>query len=314
LPRRSLSSRRIVLLGAGRGLAAVLAALRDEDAELTVIVSVADDARSGRELRRRMAGSSVDDLRRSLEALTGDEAALARAFRRPLKVERLGRHPLGNLVVASLATAFGDYGRASIWLGEQLGIAGTVLPATTQPVQVEIENVARSEEAEGPHGSSATGPMLRFVSGPLTSPPAAVEAIERADWVLLAPGSLFRSVLSTSATPELSGALELTSAPVVWIANLQPDLKETADMKAVDHLLTLRRHAVRVDSVIYDPSADLTFVPEELASYGVKALPRVLVGAKPGRHDPERLRAALRALIGLPTSTTTSTAAERPPD
>ena len=60
----------------------------------------------------------MEDLRRSLESLSGEEGALVRAIRRPLTIERLGKQPLGNLVIASVASAFGDYETASRWLGE----------------------------------------------------------------------------------------------------------------------------------------------------------------------------------------------------
>jgi len=253
-------------------------------------VRVVDDGGPG--------GESVGDLRRALEALSGDEVALARAFKRPLTIERLGRHPLGNLVITSLAHGLGDYGRASAWLGTQLRIAGTVLPATAQPVRYEIEAGC----------SGASGRTLRFLSGPPEAPAAAVQAIERAQWVLLAPGSLFTSVLSASAVPQLAAALKETQGAVVWIANLQRDSDEPADMTAIDHVLALRRHGVRVDAVVYDPSAELAFSREELAKHGVGAVTGELLGAPLHCHDPGRLRAVLHELIGSRQAIATSTA------
>ena len=284
----------MVLLGGGRGLAALVRALQGEDVDLTVIVRVVDDDGPG--------GESLGDLRRALEALSGDEVALARAFKRPLTIERLGRHPLGNLVIASLARALGDYGRASAWLGQQLEIAGTVLPATTQPVRYEI--------AGGLEASSRT---LHFVSPPPESPAAAVHAIARAQCALLAPGSLFESVLPASAVPQLAAALRETQASVVWIANLEADPDEGVEMTAIDHLLALRRHGVRVDTVVYDPSAGLAFTSDELARHGVRAVAAELRGVRFDSHDPARLRSVLRELIGSRPTAATSTAADPRP-
>jgi uncharacterized cofD-like protein len=89
-----LAHQRIAVFGGGHGLAAVLRALRDEGADLTVIVTVADDGGSSGQLRRRGDGPAVGDLRRSLIALADDEVALVRASKRPLTLNRLGRHPL----------------------------------------------------------------------------------------------------------------------------------------------------------------------------------------------------------------------------
>jgi 2-phospho-L-lactate transferase/gluconeogenesis factor (CofD/UPF0052 family) len=279
LPRQSRSNSSVVVLGAGRGLASVLRALRDEDSRLTAIVSIAYDGTDGGDDRHRLTSAAVEDLRRSLEALTGEEGALLRAIRRPLTIERLGRHQLGNLMIASVATAFGDYGRASTWLGEQLGVGGA-------------------------SDSGRKVSRLRFAGGRTESPDAAVAAIEHAQWALLAPGSPYRSMISTAGAPDLVRALRSTRARVLWIANLEPGSGEGAKMAAIDQLLALRSHGIRVDAVMHDPAATFTFDPAELTGYGVESVPRELRSTTdPGVHDPDRLRLALRRLIGSrPTS------------
>ena len=98
-----------------------------------MIVSIAYDEDVSQEAQARPTGRTVEDLRRSLEALTDDEGALLRAIRRPLTVGPLGEQPLGNLVIGSVASAFGDYGTASRWLGEQLGIAARYCPPRLRP-------------------------------------------------------------------------------------------------------------------------------------------------------------------------------------
>ena len=240
---------------------------------------------------RRLTGAAVEDLRRSLEAMTGEEGALLRAFSRPLTIENLGRNPLGNLVIASVAAAIGDYGRASIWLGEQLGVGGAVLPATVEPIQEQID--APRPRSEG--GVEPSLGRLRFVGESIQSPDEAVVAIRQAGWALLAPGSLYRDVLSTAAVPNLAAALNRTRARVVWIANLEPG---TANMTAMDHLAALRLHDVRVDVVLHDPSAGLRFDPSELTEHGVQSVARPLrSNGNPAVHDLESLRSALRAMI-----------------
>ncbi len=303
LQRRSPSNSSVVVLGAGRGLTSLLRAVRDEDSRLTAIVSIAHEGDGGGDARQRLASAAVEDLRRSLEALSAEEGALLRAIRRPLTIERLGRHRLGNLVIASVATAFGDYGRASTWLGEQLGIGGAVLPATVEPVQLQIEVAQETAASSG--GSGHKLRRVRFVGGRAESPDAAVAAIRHADWALLAPGALYRSVVSTAGVPDLVRALRSTRARVLWIANLEPGSREAAGMAAGDHLLALRSHGIRVDAVMHDPSAMLRFDPSELTRYGVESVPRALRNvANPGVHDPERLRPALWGLIGSrPTGT-----------
>jgi uncharacterized cofD-like protein len=299
LPKQSQSNCSVVVLGGGRGLASVLRALRDEDSRLTVIVSIAYAGQHGGDAQHRLTGAAVEDLRRSLEALTGEDDALLRAIKRPLTIESLGRHPLGNLLIASVAKAFGDYGRASTWLGEQLGIGGAVLPATVEPVQVQIESVEEVPTAESSGGSERKLSRLRFVGERAESPEAAVAAIEHAQWALLAPGSLYRSVIPAAGVPDLVSVLRSTAARVLWIANLEADSGEAANMLAIDQLLALQLQAIRVDAVMHDPSATLRFDPADLTAHGVESIRRKLAStANPAVHDPGQLRLALRELIG----------------
>jgi uncharacterized cofD-like protein len=290
-------------------LASVLSALRGVDMGLTVIVSIADERGRGADPHQRLAGAGVEELRRSLEALSG-EGPLLRAIRRPLTIERLGRHPLGNLALASAAAAFGDYSRASIWLGEQLGIDGAVLPATIEPPKRETKVVDQKALFASPrsHGRGRKVRKLRFFGEGAESPEAAIAAIHNAQWVLLAPGALYRSVLSTAAVPDLAAALCSTSAPVVWIANLEPDPLEAPDLSAIEHMLVMRLHGVRVDAVLHDPAATLKFDPADLTSHGAESVSRTLRSrTDTALHDPDRLRLALSALFSsYPTRTVDS--------
>jgi uncharacterized cofD-like protein len=276
----------------------VLRALRGHDRDLTVIVPIAHDANVSQAGQDHPGEGTVEDLRRSLEALSDEQGVLLRAIRRPLTVGRLGEQPLGNLVIGSVASAFDDYSTASRWLGEQLGIAGAVLPATTQPVFRELEAVG--EPSGVPRGGSGQELWrVTFRSENIEAPAAAVAAIKEARWVLLAPGSLYQSVLSTVAVPDVAAALARTRARVVWIANLEPGTRDTADVTGIDHLRALALHGVRVEVVLHDPAASLRFDAAGLQSFGVKSMPRALRSSHDARlHDPASLRAALGDLLG----------------
>jgi uncharacterized cofD-like protein len=276
----------------------VLHALRGADKQLTVIVSIALDAEGCGDPRQRITGAGVGDLRRSLEALSAEDGPLLRAIRRPLNVERLGQHPLGNLALASAAAALGDYGQASSWLGEQLGVEGAVLPATNEPAVTKIESVEDRATGQAQGGPRRPVRMLRFVGTRPHPPEAAIVAIEHAEWVLLAPGALYRSVLSAAAVPDLASAIRRSSARVAWIANLEPDPEP---MTAIDQLRVLSLHGIHVDLVLYDAAARLRLDGCELAKHGVEAVSRPLrSNTNPAVHEPEQLRAALSSLIGPP--------------
>jgi uncharacterized cofD-like protein len=288
----------VAILGGGHGVAAVLRALRAYEADLTVIVTMADDGGSSGELRRRWGGPAVGDMRRSLVALTGEQGPSGRALAAPVSIARFGEHPLGNLLLYSLAKAFGDLEVASEWLSAQLRVNARVLPATAEPVTLVASVGGRTIRGETAIAAAPGGvDSLSFEPHrPTVSTPAA-EAIARADWVILAPGSLFTSILAVSALPDIKSELSVTRARVLWICNLEPQRPETDAMSAAEHLQTLRSHGVRVDAALFDPAATLHFTPRELEAAEIPALPHSLTSAVPGRHDPALLSAALRELF-----------------
>jgi uncharacterized cofD-like protein len=284
----------LVVLGRGRGLGSVLRTLREFDNPLTVIVATAECVDDG--ASSDSAGEpALSELRQSIEALTDDRAALARALRRPLTLDRLGSHPLGNLMLGSLAAAFGDLGVASIWLGDQLGIGGAVVPATVDPLSYVIEPERRGSRRT----DSGGGPELRRLrlipERPQTSL-TALDAIAEADLIVMAPGTLFAGVLAVSAIPAIRQAVRAASARVVWIGN--PQFQEGDSL--LDQLDALHRHQVRVDAVMFDPDTDPAVPPDRLVAQGVEAIPRKLGVPATGEYSYELLGAALTELLATP--------------
>lgn len=294
---------RIVILGGGHGVAAVVSALRDRGSDLTVIVSVADDGGSSGELRRLWGGPAIGDLRRSLIALAGEQDSAGRALEAPVQVADLGPHPLGNLVLCSLSHAFGDLRIASLWLTRELGLSARALPATVEPVTLVADGgagVVRGESAIG----SVTNRTSRITYDPPRprTPADAMDAIAEADYILLAPGSLFTSVLAVAALPDITPALSATSGRVVWICALEPENPECCEMSAADHLAALHRHGVRVDTVLFDPSATLHLRADELEAARLRGNAHPLMSRNPGRHDPGLLGDALSRVFAAEAS------------
>jgi uncharacterized cofD-like protein len=289
----------LVVLGRGRGLGSVLRTLRDLDNALTVIVATAEPADGGPAADQN-GEPALSELRRSIEALTDDRAALARALRRPLTLDRLGSHPLGNLVLGSLASAFGDLGVASIWLGDQLGIGGAVVPATVDPVSYVIEPERRvSRRAELTDGRELH--RLRLIPERPQTSRTATDAIEEADLILLAPGALFSGVLAASAIPAIRQAVRAAPGKVLWVANLEFEAGDSLH----DQLDVLQRHQVRVDAVLFDPDTDPPVDPDRLAAHGVEAIPSKLGVPATGEYSYELLGAALSEVLeGLPAAST----------
>lgn len=283
----------VVAVGGGHGLAATLTATRRYAGRTTAVVSVADDGGSSGRLREALHIPAPGDLRRCLVALGDPTSVWGRTFEHRFTSGELAGHALGNLVIAGLAQATGDFTVALEEAGKLVGAVGRVLPATEGPVVLKAESAAGPVEGQVAVSSAAARiSALSLVPPDAEAPAAVVAAIAAADQVVLGPGSLYTSVLAAAIVPAVREALASTRARVVHVANLRAQPPETAGYDVGDHVDALLAHGVRVDVVVHDPSGlPLGTVPVPVVEAAV---------GRPGGggHDPQRLAEALSRLVG----------------
>jgi uncharacterized cofD-like protein len=290
---------RVVALGGGHGLAIALTAIREYASDITAIVSVADDGGSSGRLRRDLDVAAPGDLRRCLVALANTEGSWTTAFEHRFRSGELADHALGNIVIVGLAETTGDLTAALEEAGRLLNTQGTVLPATVG--QVWLRARVGGKEVKGQVAIAQAGAHDRIQNLGLdpadARPPAgALEAIARADQIVLAPGSLYTSILAVVSVDELRDAMANATAPVVQVANLATE-NETHGHDGTDHLAAVRAQGSRVDIFLYDPAHGLAVDPEAVAKLGTKAVAVPISRADGSGHDPRQLAKALVALL-----------------
>ncbi|MGI8777606.1 MAG: gluconeogenesis factor YvcK family protein [Acidimicrobiales bacterium] len=289
---------RVVALGGGHGLASSLRAVRRYADDVCAIVSVADDGGSSGRLRADFGIPPPGDLRKCLVALAEPEALWTRAFEHRFATGELEGHAFGNLVIAGLADATGDFSVALAEAGRLLGAVGRVVPATREPVVLKAVVGTDGYGGEGlVQGQVAVANAGRIVGVSLVPtdpepPEAALEALARADQVVIGPGSLFTSVLAVVAVPALRAALACTPGRKVYVCNLREQKPETTGYDVAAHIEALAAHGLDVDVVLYHPGALPVGRP------GVMCVERPVARQGNTAHDPELLAAALVDLVG----------------
>jgi uncharacterized cofD-like protein len=243
---------KVVAVGGGHGTAVSLRALRLISEDVTGVVSVADDGGSTGRLRAMLNVAAVGDLRKCLVALADPDNPLTASFEHRFRVGELSGHAVGNLLLVGLLDATGNLEESVAALAQLMGVKGIVVPASSEGV------VLLATTEEGPtRGQTkvATSSTIRRVSLEPTNaaaPIVAVEAIERADVILIGPGSLFTSVLAACVVPGITQALAGTRAKKIYVANLHAEIPETEGFRLEDHIDALHRHGVNVDLVLVD--------------------------------------------------------------
>jgi uncharacterized cofD-like protein len=288
----------VVALGGGHGLSVVLRAARQYAGTITGIVSVADDGGSSGRLRRDFGVPAPGDLRRCLVALAGSDTVWRDAFEHRFGGGELGGHALGNLVIVGLTETLGDFTAALDEAGRLLAAVGRVFPATNDPVVLKAD--VEGEAVEGQvavQNSAGRKRRVEVVPSDAAAPGAAIAAIAGADQVVLAPGSLYTSLLPVLCVRDLRDAVADAPGRVVQVSNLRPQPPETTGLDATDHLLAVKEHGARVDAFLYQQDGVLAADDDVIRGGGVEPV-RADVARADGRvHDPGKLAVALQALL-----------------
>jgi uncharacterized cofD-like protein len=308
---------KVVALGGGHGLAASLRALRRVTDDVTAVVAVSDDGGSSGRLRQEFDVVPPGDLRMALAALCGDDT-WGRTWSRVVQHRFAGSgdlagHSLGNLLITALWEETGDIVTGLDWVGALLGAHGRVLPVATRPLQVVadvaglhpndlsvVERVAGQVEVARTPGEVVG---LHLEPADAEACPAAVDAIEAADAIVLGPGSWFTSVLAPLLVPGIGQAVVAAPGRVVVVLNLAPQPGETSGFSPARHLevLSAQMPELRVDTVLADPATvgDIDALAAAATALGAR-LALAPVASRDGspRHDVDLLASAFGGVLG----------------
>lgn len=260
--KREVRGLRVVALGGGTGLSALLRGLREHVvrgpdrlpsrqrpiSDLAAIVTVTDDGGSSGRLRRENRMLPPGDIRNCMVALSKDEALLSRLFQYRFQAGRgLTGHNFGNLFLAALTHVTGDFAEAVRVSSKVLAIRGRIFPSTVSNVHL-VATLVNGKRVRGETNISRSKIPIRNIE---LSPrraralPKVIEAIHEADLILMGPGSLYTSVIPNLLIPEIAQALARSRAPRVYVANLMTQAGETAHYTLSQHLRAIENHVGR---------------------------------------------------------------------
>jgi len=298
---------RVVALGGGTGLSALLRGLRSYVAvpgsastdipvisDLAAVVTVTDDGGSSGRLREEFNMLPPGDLRNCMVALSAEEDLLSRLFSHRFRSGRsLKGHTLGNLFVAALMETTGDFALAIQLASKILATRGRIYPATTANTTL----VARMDDGSEVRGeTNITASKRRIVELMLDPPspaplPEALDAMERADLITVGPGSLYTSLITNLLVDGIADALKRARGLRVYICNLMTQPNESVGLSAADHIEKIYKHT---GAPVFDCALINTapFSADTLARYAAQS-------ATPIEADLERIEAlGVRVIAG----------------
>lgn len=308
---------KVVAIGGGNGLSTMLRGLKGRVDDLTAIVTVADDGGGSGMLRQDLGMLPPGDIRNCMQALANVEPVMSELLAYRFTEGSLAGQSFGNLLLAALDGISDSFDQAVARMSQVLAISGRVLPVTNSNVQLEavFENdthvVGESKICDFKKSQDC---RIRYVRLLPQRPPAldqVIQAIDRAELILLGPGSLYTSVIPNLLVDGVCQAIERSQALKLYACNIMTQDGETEDMTAAEHVLALMEHGLKgldiclcndapvsehlLERYRAEDARPIVVDSQRLSNMGVEVVtaPLTSQGAQYARHDPNRLGQAV---------------------
>ena len=276
---------KIVVLGGGPGLSTLLSGLKGFTANLTAIVTVADDGGSSGRLREEFGMLPPGDIRNCLVALADVEPLMQQLFQYRFGSDSALRgHNFGNLFITAMTQITGDFQRAIQASSRVLAIRGRVIPSTCDKVRLVAEHDDGSVTLGESSISNASTPIRRVYLEPANpaATPEAVQALAEADAIVLGPGSLYTSIIPNLLAEGIVPAIVQSKALKIYVCNVMTQFRETTGYRASDHVKALVMHSN--PGILQVCIVNTTKAPSPLLEKYLKE------GAYPVESDIEQIR------------------------
>lgn len=309
---KKTSKYKIVAIGGGTGLSTLLRGLKAYDVDITAVVTVSDDGGSSGKLRKELGVLPPGDIRNCLVALAEEENLITKLFqyRFPRK-GGLSNHSFGNLFLTALTSVSGGFDKAILNASDVLAIKGRVLPVSLDNVKMKA-TLVDGEKIAGESKISKSKSAIKTVEiEPKNAKvsQSVIDAISKADCIILGPGSLYTSVIVNLLFDDVVPALKKSKAIKLYIANIMTQAGETSNFTLSNHINAIIEHSYpeildavlvnngRIPEYIIERYAKLNSVPvkiDKLKYKNIKVIKKNFVSkSQYAHHDFVKLSRAI---------------------
>jgi len=250
---------KIVCLGGGNAMPkAVLVGLKKYPLKLSVICAMLDSGGSAGRLRKDYKIISPGDIRRAFIALANTSPVIEDLFNYRFQSGLLKGHNFANLLIAALEFSTGDYEKTIKEVSRLLNVKHQVLPSTLDKANLYavLENgqiVKGETNIDIPKHNGNLKIKRVFLRPKAKAYSKALEAINKADLIIIGPGDLYSSLSQILLTEGISQAIRKSKAKKVYICNLMTKYGETNNFRVLDFVQEIEKYlAGELDYVIYN--------------------------------------------------------------
>lgn len=246
----------IVTVGGGTGSYVLLRGLKkNNDINITAIVSMADDGGSTGRLRDELGVLPPGDVRQCLVALSEHTDTVRKLMSYRFEEGGLAGHNFGNIFLAALEKVAGSFAEGVSVASEILKIKGSVVPVTedvaTLMVKLNNGHVLIGENSINHGQVQDSGINSIYFEREVRINKHASDAISHADLIVLGPGNLYCSILPNLIVKGFKEALKDTRAKIVLPVNLTNKKGHTENWKVSDYVEEIEKNIdKRIDCIL----------------------------------------------------------------
>ena len=288
---------KVVALGGGHGLGRVMSALSPLGSRLTGIVTTTDNGGSTGRIRRSEGGIAWGDMRNCLNQLITEPSVASAMFEYRFNGNgELAGHNLGNLMLKALDHLSVRPLEAINLIRSLLKVDASLIPMSEQPVDLNaIDNDGHIIYGEVNIDQLKEMPAQLMLEPQVQATRKAVEAIEKADLILIGPGSFLTSLMPLLLLDDLTQALRRTRAHMIYIGNLGKELSVAAAALTLPDKLKIMEDAIgghAIDAVVVGPKVNVSGIENRIVVQETLEASDI-----PYRHDRDLLRMAIEKAL-----------------
>lgn len=310
----------IVVIGGGTGLNTVLSGLKNYTSNLTAIVTISDYGEGLTDSRKELDVLPLGDVKDSIVSLASKEEQIDKLFNYEFKQGRLRGLNFSDIYFSAMKDINGNFEDSIIKSNEVLNMIGKVIPVTLDEMNIVAELANGYVVKERSRIPEVVSDKITKISRILLNPsncrpaPGVIEAIKKADCIIIGPGSLYTNVIPNLLVNGVAKAIKESAAIKVYISNIMTEPGQTDNYSVSDHLNAIIEHCGTglIDYCIYDTGE---IIPEFIKKYnmegqdlveqdiektkGIKFLQRNLsmISGEHIRHDPSLVASSIIELI-----------------
>lgn len=236
--------KKVVVLGGGTGMSALLKGLKEFPIDITAVVSVCDDGKSTGRLREEFHLPAMGDIRKVLISLSETEPLVEDLLRYRFKTTSdLNDHSVGNLMLTALMNISGNMSTAVEALGKVLNLKGKILPLTEEEVTL-VAEMTDGKIVEGEHNITLDKGIVKKVyykKEPVLND-LVEEEIKGADAIILSMGSIYTSIIPNLLCPRMLELLYKSKAPIIYTCNMMTQPGETDGLSVSEHMNIINKY------------------------------------------------------------------------